>query len=460
MKIDRKKIDAKPEIDLLTGLIVSDNFVQEIFPILNISYLQISYVRVVAQWCIEYFQKYSRAPYEDIQKIFENNKRVQKLDEDTIEIIEDFLISLNKKFSALENFNERFLLDETKKYLQKRKLEILRDDLSGYLFHDDLENAEQILSAHSKVESLSYEEIDFFHDEKKVVQKLMEEEEYIFRYPGVLGKMIGPVSRTDFFSFIGPMKRGKSFWLVDFAIRASLQNLKVLYISLEMPMKQVIGRLSQNILGGTKRDGLVSVPYFDEQEVKHKNVNKKGIKISQIVKKNRKLDMMVKAGGLKIICYPSRSANLHMIRKKIYEYGSKQQYFPDVVIIDYLDILKPEPNAPRDKRDVIDDTWSTARGLALEINGIVVTVSQSNRATFSKNVDEEGVAEDIRKLAHVTHMVALNQTRDEKKANIMRLGMVVGRSEEFHIEEEVAVAYQYGIGKAYLDSRWNKEIIF
>ena len=55
-------------------------------------------------------------------------------------------------------------------------------------------------------------------------------------------------------------------------------------------------------------------------------------------------------------------------------------------------------------------------------------------------------------------MIALNQNKDDKKKNIMRLNMLAIRDEEFHIGEEIVVLECKYIGKPFLDARWKKDV--
>ncbi|MGD8707120.1 MAG: DnaB-like helicase C-terminal domain-containing protein [Nitrosopumilaceae archaeon] len=462
MKIIKKKIDSEPEKDLLIGLIVSDRFIREIFPILDLSYIQISYIKKIAGWCVAYYKKYNKAPFQDIEKIFKQEKRKGKLKDEMIELIEDFLIQLNKRYTELENFNEKYLIDSAEFYLKKRNMELLRDDLDVYLIQNEIGKAELLLSSHSRIEKLHSNYIDVIKDHKKIISSLMQDDNEIFSFPGALGELVGPVCRGDFFSFIAPAKRGKSWWLIDFAVRSLFKQLKVLFVSMEMPEKQLLQRIHQGMHGQSKKERHeIQIPFFTEKnELRHTFEKRKGLSVKKVIEKAKKLEVMIGQGQLNIVCYPSRSVNLDMIKNEIQNAAHYTKFYPDVIVIDYLDILKPEPSSPREIRHAIDYTWSTARGLAQEINCIVVTASQGNRSTFKKDIDEEGVAEDIRKLAHVTHMIALNQSKENKENNVMRLGSLVVREEEFFVGEEVLVAYQYGIGKAYLDSRWEKDVLF
>jgi len=461
MKLIRNKIDVEAEKEIVIGFIVSNRFIKEITPIFDVKYLKINYTKIISKWCLEYYAQYGKAPYTDIEKIFKLKTIENKINDELVELIEKFLMDLNKKYADFENFNEQYLIDNTEKYLKKCNLELLKDTIDVCLVDNKIDKAESIVASHCRVERLGHDYIDILKDDKKIILKLLEEENEIFTFPGVLGQMVGPIHRADFVSYIAPMKRGKSWHLINFAVRASLLQLKVLFISMEMPMKQLLQRFYQNFLGESKKQkDEITIPYFNENNLDFKTVKRKGLKVSGVIRKIKKLDTLIKGGGLNLVCYPTRGINIAGIKNEINNLAHYKKFYPDVVVIDYLDILAPEPFSSKDIRHRIDETWAVARGLAQEINGVVVTASQGNRGTFSKDIDEEGVAEDIRKLAHVTHMIALNQTKEDKRNCVMRMSMLSAREEEFFVDDEVVVTYQYGIGKAYLDSRWKKDVIF
>ena len=62
--------DATLERRLLTGLIVSTDILQSVFPILKAEYFSSTYAQTVAQWVIDYYKIYKKAPNKDIREIF------------------------------------------------------------------------------------------------------------------------------------------------------------------------------------------------------------------------------------------------------------------------------------------------------------------------------------------------------------------------------------------------------
>ncbi len=130
-----------------------------------------------------------------------------------------------------------------------------------------------------------------------------------------------------------------------------------------------------------------------------------------------------------------------------------------MIIIDYADILAAEQHMQsREERHKLNATWGGLRSLAQEKKCLVVTGTQTLRSTFKKDISEADIAEDIRKLAHVTHMFALNQNKEDKKRGVMRVGALVLRDDDFHIDNEVIALQCLAIGKPCLDSKWKYKV--
>lgn len=458
MEIKRTEVSADSERLILTGYIVSDYFLNQINLIHDDKYFETGFVRIVAKWCILYFKKYKKAPGSHIQGIFVEQKENKRISEDVLELIEDFLTDLSSDFEQSTNINAAYILDVAEKYFSMRKLELLTQNISGLLVSDQIDKAEQAVASHVRVQRPQSGSVDVIRDKKAAMHALNEERDILLELPGGLGELIGVIERGDFLSFMGPMKRGKTFWLEDIAVRLMFRQLKVLFISMEMPKNQMLRRIYQNFLGEPRIEKDITVPYYDEDDIiQYKMVHKKGLTSKAVMRKLKSMELAIKNGSFRLICYPAYSANVSVIKTEIENLRHYEGFHPDAVVIDYADILAPEPGSPKEYRHRINETWLAIRNLAQEIHGLTVTASQSGRGTFSNDIKEEDTAEDVRKLAHVTHMIALNQTKEEKKSQIMRLNVLVSRNEEFFDGHELEVLYNYGIGKAYLDSRMKEK---
>jgi len=74
MSFTIEQIDSSLEKRVLTGLIVSSDYSKEIVPILEKRYFQNAYICKVAGWCLVYFKHYGKAPFKDIQSIFNQQR--------------------------------------------------------------------------------------------------------------------------------------------------------------------------------------------------------------------------------------------------------------------------------------------------------------------------------------------------------------------------------------------------
>jgi hypothetical protein len=83
----------------------------------------------------------------------------------------------------------------------------------------------------------------------------------------------------------------------------------------------------------------------------------------------------------------------------------------------------------------------------------VFTATHSTKETHNKIITKaSATAEDKRKAGHVDRMIALNQSEDDKKDQIIKLNVIYERNEEDFSFIQVAVLQCLAIGKVYLDS--------
>jgi len=445
------KIDTKDEQNILIGMITNTNYLGQIIDILNYSLFKISFSRKIIKWCVDYYKKYNKAPGKDIQDIYEAEKR--KADNETeYALVGDFLQKLSEKHD--DNFNVDFNLDKAEKYFRRRKLEVLKEDITAALLSDEIEEAEKEISDYAIVQRQENSCFSALKDEK-TIRRLFETEvdDEIFRFPGKLNDLIGPLCRGDLYAVIAPGKRGKTFWLIDIGIRATLQKLKVLFVSLEMNEKKSLFRIHQNITGLPKYKREIIVPFLDEDEViLYKKYDKEALDFAKLNQKRKSIIKLTGPGDIKLVCYPAYSANIKTIENNLDRLEKEEDFVPDMIIIDYADILAPEQK--NEYRHQIDHTWKAGRALAQKRNCIVMTASHTNKATYSRDINQGDVSEDARKINHVAGMWALNQSAQEKDDQIMRVKLIASRHDSFSLTREVQVLQCLNIGKPILQSKW------
>lgn len=214
MSFKIEKIENEKEKIIMTGLIVSDEYCNQIVPIFQrnteiISEIFSSFSKIVCRWCLEYYKKYKKAPKKFIQKIFDQKKEIEDIDQ--IDLIEEFLTNLSDNYSRQDNFNEQFIIDQSIKYLREVSIKNLELKIKICRKNGNIDEAEKLVNQFKEInkDTKSYEVVDFLEDDEEIKEALYKKEDRLFKLPGDLGKLLGYFLRGDLISFIAPSKRGK-----------------------------------------------------------------------------------------------------------------------------------------------------------------------------------------------------------------------------------------------------------
>lgn len=461
----REKLNTLSERDLLIGLITSERFCREICPTLNPRLLEIEYARTVAGWVKEFYSNFKKAPGRDIMKLY-RAKCEEIADEDLQDNVLSFVERVCKDYESVENFNDDFALQEAIGYLKGRSLKNLNEDVEAYLASGEITKAENAITKYKSVEKSSGRAVSLLNNTEAVINSFTQEDDLLFRFPGAYGNIVGDVHREDFVSYLAPMKRGKTWALMDAGVVALQNGLKVLHISLEMSEAQMSKRYWTALSGQVAKDNdNINYSYFEKIDtdskrcwlVRHKTIARKAVSIADIEKKQKHLRRLFRGGDLRVFAVPAYSLTVESMEIELERLAQQEEFVPDVIIVDYADIMAPSDKT-NDYRNQLDGIWKRLRGLAQKRKCVVFTASQSGRQSINKDANSKDIAEDIRKLAHITSMVSLNQTPQEKQAGILRLKQLAVREGEQEFREAVCTQC-LSIGRIVTDSRFNDEVV-
>lgn len=155
---------------------------------------------------------------------------------------------------------------------------------------------------------------------------------------------------------------------------------------------------------------------------------------------------------IKLAAYPNDTVTVPQLDAHLKRWEANYGWTADVVVIDYADILAPI-NGQADTRDQINATWKRLRALSQSRHCLVVTATQVKASGYKKELlDKSDFADDKRKFAHVTGMVAINQKGEEKDHQIQRLNWTVLREGEFSESKCLFVAGCFAIANPLVQS--------
>ena len=133
------------------------------------------------------------------------------------------------------------------------------------------------------------------------------------------------------------------------------------------------------------------------------------------------------AGKLIIKEYPTKSASTKSIKNHL-EKLKKQDILPDVVIVDYADLLRPI-SASAEKRHELESIYEELRGMATEFNCAFITASQTNRGGLNAEViTMESISEAFNKCFVADFIFSLSRTPQDKQANSGRIFIAKNRN--------------------------------
>lgn len=214
---------------LLVGMIISTDFLAKVKQTFKPDYIEASSAKLLCSWVLDYFDKYNKAPGQDIEAIF--YKKARKLPKETVQDLEQVMEALSEEYEETEiNFDS--LSDDVSDYFTERNLLIYTETLKGLIDQGDLGKAREYQEEYRPILLTDDSTVDFSDKEtSEVVRKALEDvREPLFTLPKQFGQFINhQLIPGGFIAFLAPEKRGKSFLLMGLAIEALKQGIPVAF---------------------------------------------------------------------------------------------------------------------------------------------------------------------------------------------------------------------------------------
>jgi len=461
----RKRYQQDEERTILTGIIVHDDVASGIMRHMTERRpFKSKWTNLVFGWCMTYWKAHKRAPKRHLLNLFGSWQKKNE-DDELVGLVEKFLTSLDDDYQReAAEINPQFVIDTAGKYFRSVQLGKMAEEIERSLEVDDLEAAEE--KAHQQPIQFGQGTFsDMFDADTTIAMLENNSTEQLIKFPGALGEfMENMLCRDAFVSFAGPEKRGKSYWLQEIVYQAVRQRRKTLYFVVgDMTEPQVRRRFTQRLMRHPLKRDTLNVPTrmrvdsegetrVKTEEIVYDPATPRKIKhdYKAFMEKTR-----VKTPRLKLMVELAGAMSVSDIQAHV-EDCVKADWVPDVIVIDYADVLSPPPHALKfDYRHQINETWIALRALSQEFHCLVVTATQTAATSYdAKVIRKTDFSEDKRKAAHITGMVGINQTADEKLIGAYRLNWIFQR-EGFLTENQcVHTAGQLGIANPVIKSAW------
>lgn len=456
MRVEKR--DGSTERRILIGMVVDSSLLGRLSAKWEPGLFKSTWANVVAGWCVEFYNRYGEAPAGAVEGLFES--WAENADKETVKLVERFLEGLSDEYESLaKDSNSDYLLDLAGEHFNKVKLSRLAEEIQGDIDNGNASKALKRVVKYTQVEVGIGAGIDVLHDPQAMKDAFTSKDEVLIQYPGALGRFFGPhLQRDGFIVFQGPEKRGKTWWLLDLAWRALLQRRRVAFFEIgDMSQNQIMRRFmiraAKRPLTPKKVQYPMSISREEDEQFATSTLSEREwddelswqealAACEKVMHKNVKS----KDRLLRLSCHPNSTIGVAGITSILQGWERDGWGSPDVVVIDYADLLAPMPGY-NDSRDQVNAAWKQLRAMSQSLHCLVVTATQADAASYrTETITMHNFSEDKRKNAHVTGMVGLNQTPQEKEQQIMRLNWIVLREGDFHPMKCVHVAGCLSVG--------------
>ena len=237
---------------------------------------------------------------------------------------------------------------------------------------------------------------DYFEDPRARLEALKNSNGQISTgWPGVDKKLYGGFNRGELNIWCAASGGGKSLFLANLGVNWALAGLNVLYLTFELSENLVAMRMDSMLTGVTTREIFKEL---DNVEMKVKVMGKK-------------------AGNIQIKYMPS-GKNANDIRAYLKEYQVRKGHKPDIILIDYLDLMMPMSVKVSPSDLFVKDKYVSEelRNLAMETQAVVCTASQLNRSAVEEiEFDHSHISGGLSKIQTADNVIGIFTSRAMKE---------------------------------------------
>ena len=340
------------QIKVLSSLLTHKEFLVNIHDILSDEYFDNQAHKWVIKEVLRYYDKYHTTPSMDILKV-----EVKKIDNEVLQL------------SVKEQLREAYQASD-------EDLEYVQEEFTGFCKNQQIKKA--LMSSVDLLKAGDFDSIKSIisnalqaGNDKNVGHEYLKDLESRFRedarttiptpWARINELLQGGLGNGDFGLIFGNPGGGKSWSLVALGGFAVRMGYNVVHYTLELG-EQYVGR---------RYDAFFSK-----------------IPVDRILKNRERIEEIMPSleGELIIKEFPTGRATMSTIEShitKITDMGVK----PDLVIIDYVDLLGTKKKTA-DRKGEIDDIYQSTKGLARQLDIPIWSVSQVNRAGAKDDVIE------------------------------------------------------------------------
>ena len=361
-----------------------------------------------------YYDKYKTIPPDDI--LLEDIKKSLPKGQDFSDYEEDILQINNIDQNVLDN--REFVLDLVEDYAKKQAISHAIKESVVLLKENRISEIEEkvrqamLVSREVNVGQIYFDDLDerfhrqFDNKDKKRFKTVFDSHNQF---------LDGGLSAKELAMVIAPPGVGKSLYLVNQGVDC--------YRDWEMAEDKIAQRFD-SILTMVPTHRLKEIGSFPTVKDRLSKVKAKYADSRLIIKE-----------------FPTGQLTVNQIRALLVQLKLHHDFVPDILIVDYLELLRPARNIDAEYQ-AQERIAQELRGLAMENNILVWTATQTNRQGKKvSTITDAELGDSYGKIRPADWAISLNQTQEEYDKGRMRVYVVKARDSKQHYTIHGSVNY-------------------
>lgn len=357
----------------------------------------------------DYYQEYNKLPTDDF---IVQDVKASLGPRENISDYEDEIVYINNVDASTVG-NSEYLLDLVESFAKKEAMKIAIAESISLIKDERTEEVEALVRKALLVNrdiNVGHKYFTELGDRWDRIFNKKTELKYKTILPALNMSLEGGLGSKELAMVVAPPGTGKSLYLVNQGVEQLMEGKKVLYVSLEMSEDKIAQRFDS---------AMTLVP---QQRLKDP--------ANQLTVRER-LDLFqdqFKGSELVIKELPTGQANINTIRSLLVQLENYEEFTPDLLIVDYLELLRPVREIQQEYH-AQQRISEELRGLGMEYDILVWTATQTNRqGRLVKVITDAELGDSYGKIRTCDFAISLNQSEEEFDNGRMRAYVIKSRN--------------------------------
>jgi replicative DNA helicase len=368
------------QIKVLYSLLNDKLFLQKIADVITSDYFESPAHKWIIETTLSYYGKYHTYPTMEVMKVEIKKEKNEVL---RLSIKEELKQVYTTTHDEIDYVKEEFF-----NFCKNQRLKEALINSVGLLESGEYEGIRKLIDEAMKAGN----DKNIGHEyDKDIESRFREEEDNKIPFPWKVFNDItdGGIGTGNLMLLFAPPGIGKSTVVCNMAAHVIKLGFKVIYYTLELDERYV----------GKKIDSILT-----------------GIDMKLLKNHRKEIESKIQSilGKIVIKEYSPGRASLDTIESHLKQLAANNDFYPDLIIIDYPDLLKPR-KARKESKEELDDIYTDVKGLAKDNKIPVICPSQINRMGAKDDIIEgDKVAGSFQKMMIADFSVSLSRKRKDK----------------------------------------------